>query len=187
MVDSSGSANWTININFHLYISPFLSHLYRTYVRNQSVRSLPGIQWTMQDLNLQSLPLSVKRLNPPSPMVRMPTSFRGVSSNTLEHLTRPTWVNVPLAGLEPAAYRLLGALPTELQGHMPGLPWHLVGLRLCPRAIMRRKCNMPFAHIQFHNHFIIISLLYQYNKSIFLTFIAVLLKRSSENFNFCPF
>lgn len=34
----------------------------------------------LQDLNLRSLPLSVKRRIPPRPRFRMPPSFRGVSS-----------------------------------------------------------------------------------------------------------
>lgn len=34
----------------------------------------------LQDLNLRSLPLSVKRRIPPHPRFRMPPSFRGVSS-----------------------------------------------------------------------------------------------------------
>lgn len=39
--------------------------------RSQIVRALPDILWTMQDLNLRSLPLSVKRRNPPRPMVHI--------------------------------------------------------------------------------------------------------------------
>ena len=46
----------------------------------QIIRERPGLWWNLQDSNLRSLPLSVKRRIPPRPRFRMPPSFRGVSS-----------------------------------------------------------------------------------------------------------
>ena len=58
----------------------------------------------LQDLNLRSLPLSVKRRIPPRPRLHMSPSFRGVSSVAFgaAYLVPPKGINLPPAGLEPA-------------------------------------------------------------------------------------
>lgn len=110
--------------------------------RSQIVRALPDIWWAMQDLNLRSLPLSVKRRNPTRPMAHIYRRLDGMlrvcsgcpGACLHIHPLRPCPCVAPTraltlpqcyahlyqreeSNLQPTDYKTV-ALPVELRWHM---------------------------------------------------------------------